>query len=702
MEVINFTKTKTILKKRSVYVSLAIAFIVMMVLFPNEGKFRYEYQKGRPWMYETLISPIDFPVLKTEAELYKERDEAAAKSVPYYIYDENIGRTQLALLARQQVRHSIPLKVESEIAYALNNIYEAGLIPDNTSADALSQKKSLRTNYIILQRDKRAEEVLESELYTVTEAQLYLKSQLEANCPDYNADSLIATCSLNELIKPNLVFSQQNTELLHKEAVDYISPTKGVVYAGQLIVTEGETITAEIEQLLDSYKAEYELSFGYTGNEWQLQLSHAIIVIFILLLVYGSIYFEDFGILSESNKFNFILVVLLMSFLVTVSVMKLDGQLFFMVPYAVFALYMMAFFKNRLVFSIYVVSLLPLLILADHGVELYILNVIAGAIALVSFTFLYRGWLQFLNSLLIFIGITIVHLAFRFMESGTFEGMNYTPFVYLFCNAFLVVAAYPLVFLLEKIFSLVSVATLKDLSDTNNRLLQELARKAPGTFQHSIQVANLAERAVMAIRGNSRLVKVGAMYHDVGKIANPQCFIENQAPGVEYHKGLSPQESAKEIIRHVDDGVELAKKYNLPQVVIDFITSHHGQSQTGYFYTQYCNNGGDPANTGDFTYQGTLPTAKEQVVVMMADAVEAASRTLKDYSQESITKLVEGITSQRISDSQLAMADISIKEINIVKKVFIKHLQEIYHARISYPAKKKNLKQMVPVSTEME
>ena len=334
------------------------------------------------------------------------------------------------------------------------------------------------------------------------------------------------------------------------------------------------------------------------------------------------------------------------------------------------------------------ISLLPLLIISENGIELYMLNAVAGGIALVSFSFLYRGWLQFLNSFIIFVGMFILHLAFRMMEGGVFDAANYTTIAFIFCNAFLVVAAYPLVFLLEKIFMLVSVATLKDLSDTNNRLLQELARKAPGTFQHSLQVANMAERAVLAIRGNSRLVKVGAMYHDIGKINNPQCFIENQAPGVEYHKGLSPQESAKEIIKHVADGVEIARKHNLPQIVVDFITSHHGRSQTAYFYTQYCNNGGDPANTVDFTYQGTLPTAKEQVVVMMADAVEAASRTLKDYSAESISKLVEGITSQRINDSQLAMADISIKEINVVKAVFKKHLQEIYHARIAYPPKK--------------
>ncbi len=696
MDIINVNKTKAILKKRSVYVSLAMAFIVMMVFFPNEGKFKYEYHKGRPWMYETLVAPMDFPILKTEAELFAERDEAAAKVIPYYIYDESVGKSQMTALARKQVKYAIPANLEKEIASALEHIYGVGIIPDN------NESSSSRTSYVIVQKDKVTEEVLQQDMFTVLSGIGYLKQDLALNMAQYNTDSLFTLYGLEGLLQPNLVFSQQNTDLLHKEAVNYISPTKGMVYAGQLIVTEGETITADIEQLLDSYKAEYELSYGFTGNMWQLYVSHAIVCIMVLLLVYVTIYFVNFDILSSGNKFNFLLLVVVMAFLATVFARRFDAHIMFGVPYAVFALYMMAFFRNRLVFPIYMIALTPILVISEYGVEIYLMNVVAGGIALVSFSFLYKGWLQFLNSFIICMGMFIIHIAFRFMESGAFEGVNYTIFMLIFCNAFLVVAAYPLVFLLEKIFSLVSVATLKELSDTNNSLLQDLARKAPGTFQHSLQVANLAERAVMAIRGNSRLVKVGAMYHDIGKISNPQCFIENQAPGVDYHKGLSPKESAQEIIKHVAAGVELARKHNLPQIVVDFITSHHGRSQTGYFYTQYCNNGGDPADINAFTYQGTLPTAKEQVVVMMADAVEAASRTLKDYSKESITKLVNNITSQRISDSQLAMADISIKEINIVKAVFIKHLQEIYHARIAYPAKKEEHKREVLVTEETE
>lgn len=688
------------MRNKLIYISLAAAFILMMLLFPQEGKFKYEYQKGRPWLYETLIAPMDFPILKTESELMKERDEAASRVVPYYKLDDKMAANQLSELVKLQLKYNIPSPVEHLLEAGLKQVYAKGVISERTPQE--SDESRHGTNFIIIQKDKRSYEEIESLLYTPAKAERFLKSELQAEYPSINADSLFALIRIRDIIVPNLIYDQQTTDLLHKEAVDYISPTKGMIYTGQLIVSEGETITAEIGQLLDSFKAESELSLGYTGSRLQLMLGHAILVLVLLALIYVTIYFVNFEIFREINKFGFILFVVLLTFSITVVVRSFNSSYLFMVPYAVFALYMMAFFQAKLVFPIYMISLIPLLLIAEHGTELYIVNVFAGGVALFSFAYLGRGWLQFLNSLIIFIGIFMVYFAFRLLEDGTFAGTNYTMILYIFLNALFVVAAYPLVFLLEKLFSLVSVSTLRDLSDTNNTLLQELARKAPGTFQHSLQVANLAERAVTAIRGDARLVKVGAMYHDVGKLMNPQCFIENQAPGINYHEGLSPAESAREIIRHVEYGVELAKKYNLPKIITDYITSHHGRSMTGFFYTKYCNEGGDPANVGDFTYHGTLPTTKEQVVVMMADAVEAASRSLKDYSEKSIAALVDGITSQRISDSQLAKADISIKEINIVKTVFKKHLQEIYHARIAYPAKKKDAKREIQVTNETE
>lgn len=679
MDSLNIQKTKNILKDKSIYITMVIALVIMVLLYPSEGRFKYEYHKGRPWMYETLVAPMDFPILKSQAELLKEKNEAAELFVPYYVYNNDILLNVMQTADGLNRDSLISNKDLATLKGVLSEIYTAGII--KRDEQLVNNDKN---NYIIVQKDKRAEEVPRASVYNIRQAVEKLQSKIAQIAADSITIAGISKIKPESLIQANLIYDQQSTELVHKNATDYISPTKGIVYTGQLIVSEGEIITAYIEQVLDSYKAEYELSMGYSGSNISLVAGHALIILAILFLVFASIYTINIQILREKKRFNFIIFLILLTYIITVVVRDAGPEYLFMVPFAVFALYMMAFFPAKVVLPIYMISLLPLLIIAENGIELYILNLFAGAVTLLSFVYLYRGWLQFLNSLLLLGAMFIVFIAFRLLESGK-PVYDYIYVVYLFLNSMFIVAAYPLVFLLEKIFGLVSVSTLKDLSDTNNTLLQELARKAPGTFQHCLQVANLSERAVNAIHGNARLVKVGAMYHDIGKLVNPQCFIENQAPGIDYHKNLSPQESAQLIIKHVSDGVELAKKFKLPKIITAFITSHHGRSVTGYFYSKYCLDGGDPNNKEPFTYNGTLPTTKEQVVVMMADAVEAASRSLKDYSAESISNLVDKITAARISESQLIEADISLKEINTVKEVFKKHLKEIYHSRIEYP-----------------
>ena len=679
MDSLNIQKTKNILKDKSIYITMVIALVIMVLLYPSEGRFKYEYHKGRPWMYETLVAPMDFPILKSQAELLKEKNEAAELFVPYYVYNNDILLNVMQTADGLNRDSLISNKDLATLKGVLSEIYTAGII--KRDEQLVNNDKN---NYIIVQKDKRAEEVPRASVYNIRQAVEKLQSKIAQIAANSITIAGISKIKPESLIQANLIYDQQSTELVHKNATDYISPTKGIVYTGQLIVSEGEIITAYIEQVLDSYKAEYELSMGYSGSNISLVAGHALIILAILFLVFASIYTINIQILREKKRFNFIIFLILLTFIITVVVRDAGPEYLFMVPFAVFALYMMAFFPAKVVLPIYMISLLPLLIIAENGIELYILNLFAGAVTLLSFVYLYRGWLQFLNSLLLLGAMFIVFIAFRLLESGK-PVYDYIYVVYLFLNSMFIVAAYPLVFLLEKIFGLVSVSTLKDLSDTNNTLLQELARKAPGTFQHCLQVANLSERAVNAIHGNARLVKVGAMYHDIGKLVNPQCFIENQAPGIDYHKNLSPQESAQLIIKHVSDGVELAKKFKLPKIITAFITSHHGRGVTGYFYSKYCLDGGDPNNKEPFTYNGTLPTTKEQVVVMMADAVEAASRSLKDYSAESISNLVDKITAARISESQLIEADISLKEINTVKEVFKKHLKEIYHSRIEYP-----------------
>ena len=666
------------MKNYRLYICFIILGTLMILLYPREGKFQYEYQKGRPWVYETLISPIDFPILKTEAEMLREKEERASEMIDYYSYDPSVAAPRLEQFGRKAVELRLEDGLTREMYSHLDDAYRRGIVSDFGNGD-VSDK------VIFVKRDKRLSEVPASEVYDIERVNSLLRADLVYGYPDMDIDSIANLLNLRAFIVPNLFFDESTTQLVHREAVNYISPTKGMVYAGQMIVSEGEIVTGDICQILDSYRAEYKMSYGYSGSPAALMASHLFIVLFILTLFFFSLYFIGRDVFDSLKKLVFLMLMLLISFAGVSILFPVDQRLMYLFPFAVTVLYMSAFFRDDLAWAVYMVSILPLLVIPENGVELFFINIVGGAVALFSYRHFNRGWLQFVNIVFIFIAMALVVLAFKLGTGDLSYAVKSSNFLYLGINALLVVVLHPFVFLFEKIFGFVSYSRLWDLSDTNNKLLKDLQRKAPGTFQHSLQVANLAENAVREIGGNAMLVRVGALYHDIGKMENPLCFIENQAEGVNYHSGLTPIESARDIIRHVEDGIALARKNKIPGSVSDFIASHHGRSITLYFYNVYCNGGGDPENKAPFTYNGMLPRTKEQVVLMMADAVEAASRTLKDYSEDSISALVDRILASKFDDSQLAEADISIKEINTVKARFKAYLQQIYHARIAYP-----------------
>ena len=666
------------MKNYLIYICFIVLAVLMISLYPKEGKFQYDYQKGHPWVYETLIAPIDFPLLKTEAEMLQEKEERASEIIDFYSYDPTVAPAHLEQFARKAVEVSLSNRLTREMYTHLNEAYDRGIVSDLGKGD-LSEK------VISIKRDKRITETPASEVYDIERVFSVLKSDLVYGYPEMDIDSIAGLLNLKEFIVPNLFFDENTTEMAHREAVNYISPTKGMIYAGQLIVSEGEIVTEDICQILDSYKAEYKLSYGYSGSPHALMFSHVLIVFSILAIFFFALRFVRREVLGDLHKLIFLMLLLLLSFAGVSVLFRVDQRLLYLFPFAVGILYMSAFFRNDITFAVYVVTLLPLLVIPENGVELFFIYAVGGLVGLLAYGRFNRGWLQFVNVLFIFLAMAVVCFAFKLGAGDISYAFKSVNILYLGINAVLCIVLYPFVFLFEKIFGFVSYARLWDLTDTNNKLLKDLQQKAPGTFQHALQVANLAEQAARQIGADGMLVRVGALYHDIGKMENPMCFIENQAQGVNYHAGLTPEESARAIIKHVDDGLALAHKANLPENVCDFIASHHGRSRTLYFYNVYCNAGGDPANTEPFTYKGKLPTTKEQVVVMMADAVEAASRTLKDYSEESISNLVERILASRFDDNQLAQADISFKEIREVKASFKQYLQQIYHARIAYP-----------------
>lgn len=678
MEKINFPK------KFKAYLPLIALFVLLVFIMPKSPKFNYDYRKGSPWMYETLIAQFDFPILKTDAQLQAEREKAGLNAIPYFRVDGKASSGSMSAVSGLDLGKWSDARMA--ISDAVTMLYSKGIM---APAASLNMEELLQNSegLIYVQKNRRAEKVPVSEVFTLEEASSMMRETLAAACPGCDIDSLYSAAGIASLIAPDLIFDQQTTDLIHEESIDYVSVTQGVVRAGQVIVSEGEMVTAEIEQLLDSYKAEFDMGVGYGGPRVYMWLGNIFIAFCIVFVLFLAICYCNFRIFDEYNKYLYLLMIFALAATGSSLVAGIDSSLFYLMPFTLISLYLLAFFTKRMVFSVYFISLLPMLIFAPNGVELFVIYLVAGSVAMLVFGFFNRGWLQFVTALIVFVVMTMVWGAFR-LTDGISGLTDYHTVLDMGLGALLSVACYPLIYLFEKIFKLVSNTKLAELSDTNNKLLRLLADKAPGTFQHCLQVMNLADAAARSIDANVLLVRAGALYHDIGKISNPQCFTENENPGVQYHAGLTVKESAQEIIRHVSDGLALADKHGLPDVIKEFIVSHHGTTCTGYFLTKYLNDGGNPDETAEFYYDGVKPVTKEQVILMVCDAVEAASRSLKDYSPESISALVDRIADGKAKENQFTDADISLRELNTLKEVIKSYLQQMYHSRVSYPKRK--------------
>ena len=656
-----------------VYLPLVLLFALLVFVMPRSPKFNYDYRKGSVWMYEDLVSQFDFPLLKSEEQYKAELQKVGASVVPVYRQDPAVlEAAYLQLSSSDMGKYNA---VKPHINASLGRIYSKGVLPRNAVVEP--------AGVMYIQKDVRASKVPFSEVYTMESASSALRQSLSSEISETVADSLF-NAALVGLVNSDLVFDQQLTDLIHEENVALVSPTMGVIKAGQAIVSQGELITEEVEQMLDSYKAEYEANVGYAGPPVLQWVGNSLVALFLVLVLFFAIYFCNYHIFETYNKYLYVLLVFAISAIASFVVAQTEPRFFYMVPYTLIALYLLAFFTRRLVFTVYFISLLPMLIVAPEGIELFFIYLCGGVVVIYVFDYFNRGWLQFVSALITFAVMALVWVSFR-LVGGVDTFTTLRPLGHLALAAVLSVAGYPLIYLFEKMFMLVSSSKLVELSDTSRPLLRMLADKAPGTFQHSLQVMNLSDAVARSIDANIPLIRAAALYHDIGKIANPQCFTENETPGVRYHEGLSPKESAQEIIRHVGDGLALADKYGVPGVLKDFIRTHHGTTCTAYFMTQYLNAGGDPAETEEFYYNGVKPVTREQVILMLCDAVEAASRSLKDYSEQSISALVDKIVDGKADDGQLSDSDISLREVTRIKEVMKSYLQQMYHSRVSYP-----------------
>lgn len=670
-----------------VLIPLVVLFLVLTLMFPRTAKFSYDYRKGSPWSHETLIAQFDFPILKTEEQLREERSRNKAVVVPYYRYRQDI--VDNCRKAAEGIDMGGYSYLRPLVLSAMDGIYSNGVVADE--GVRLDNNADPSAAVLYVQKDKRAGKRPVSEVFKESEAKNRLLSVVSAKYPSINADSVLRTSGIYDFITPNLEYDPKTTELVRSESSAQVSTTQGFVSAGQLIVSEGEIVTAEIAQMLDSYRVEYENSMGYGGPRFLFWLGNAFIASMLVLMFFLMIYFLNRRLLLDHHKFWYLIFIFIIASILALSINKFAPKCLYLVPFTLTALYLEAFFKNKVIFPICCVSFLPLLIFAENGIVLFVMFLLASIVAVFVFKYFNQGWQQFIMSGIVFLTLLVTYFGFRLIDMVSDD--PYIAVLYMFIGSMLIVAGYPLIYLFERMFNLVSSSRLRELCDTNNKLLRELEHKAPGTFQHSLQVMNMCDAAARAIDANVLLVRAGALYHDIGKMKNPLCFIENESMspgGVHYHEGLSPKESAKAIIKHVSDGLELAAEYRLPDVIREFILTHHGTSNTSYFYNKYLNEGGNPDDVSDFFYPGRKPQTKEQIILMICDTLEAASRTLKDNSAATFSVFVENIVASKMKIGQFDEADISIKDLNTVKETLKAYLSQIYHERVVYPQRKNN------------
>ena len=666
---------------------LALLFAVLLLLFPRNAKFSYDYRKGSQWHHENLVAQFDFPILKTEEQLREERSRTNTSTVPYYRFRQDVVDNMVKGASEADLG-GYPSLLPVVLA-SLEGIYETGVVPDE-GVKLDKGEKDVSGAVMYVQKDKRAVKKPVTEVFLESEAKAKLLADVTARSRSHvNVDSLLRNAGIYDFIAPNLEYDAKTTELVKSESGQQVSTTQGFVSAGELIVSSGEMVTSEVAQMLDSYKAEYENSMGYAGPRVLFWIGNALIALVIVLLFFLTVYFVAKNLLGEYNRYLYLVFIFFISTALTLLMNRFAPRFMYLVPFTLIALYLEAFFKNKVIMPVCFVSFLPMLIFANNGIVLYVMFCVASMVSVFMFKYFNRGWKQFINAGIVFVSLVVTYFGFRLVDMVNDD--PYMAVLMLFLGSMLTVAGYPLIYLFEKLFNLLSASRLRELCDTNNDLLRDLEHKAPGTFQHSLQVMNMADAAARAIGANTLLVRAGALYHDIGKMKNPLCFIENEslAPaGKRFHSGLSPRESAVAIINHVADGLALADQYNLPGIVRDFILTHHGTSNTAYFYKQYIDSGGDPAAAEDFYYKGKKPSTKEQLILMVCDSVEAASRTLKDNSPETFSAFVESIVAGKMKAGQFDEADISIKQLNTVKQVLKNYLGQIYHERIVYPGER--------------
>ena len=665
---------------------LAIGVIVWVS--PKTNYFRYEFQVGKPWNHKDMIASFDFAIKKTEKQLNDEREEILKTFIPYFKYDEEIsanGATQLKTkfadswkLKYKGQHKSDSLRYSTFLNKLYNEIEQKGIIQGNPSIEG---KESNFPIYLV--KGNEASQSTLGQVFDIRGANNYAYAQIRKL---HVADSSLLKQVLSQSLNQNILYDENNNTKEKEELLNKISPTTGLVQKGELIISTGEVVTPEKYQRLLSLKQEYEQEKGpaYSKN---MKLAGMILLIFMLFLI------EYLYIVLFRKKFYQLLKNIILILLSQVALIVLAFFIFInypewalLIPFAILPIIVAAFFDSGLAIIVHLITVMVLGFYAPNSFEFFYTEFAAGLVAIFAVRKLTKRSDLFLSAVFVFVTYILVYVSMLLIQEGSLDNFNLLQVSEMAGSSVLLLLAFPMILIFEKAFGAITQLTLLEISNTNNPLLRELSMKAPGTFQHSLQVANLASEALYAIGGDSLLARTGALYHDIGKMNNPMYFIENQVSDYNPHDNLSSEESARIIIGHVLDGIEMARKAGLPEQIIDFIRTHHGDRRVEYFYRlERKMNPGMEVDQSEFKYHGPIPFSRETAVVMMADSVEAASRSISKLDEQKINDLVDNIVTSQINDGQFLNSDITLKDINIVKKVLKKKLLNIHHARIAYP-----------------
>lgn len=669
------------------YFYILLTLLIILSLIPTGQKFKYDYELGKPWAYEDLLAPFSFPILKSESEIKQERDDIEDEFEPYY--EKNPQKEQLALNAFEDYlsdnigEYGEEDKIDRYRKVGkgiLETIYNKGIIElEPTHRD----REDLQKVHLI--ENRVANRVSLSSLYKLQELKTVIQQRLE---PLNDLNKELLRNALIPGLQPDIIYASDISKQKLEEQLTSVSQNHGMVEAGELIIQKGLTVTEEEFQKLNSLKSQYDELVKAEGRSLQV-IGYFVLILVIFLIYIGYIQLFQIGLIRKNRRLLLMLITFILFVFLSRYVIRHESLNIMVLPYCIVPIVVLAFFDYKLAIITHLVVILMVgSFVPNNAAEFIVIQFIAGFVSILTMVRVQYLSQFFISTLYILLSYVVTYGAFKLLEVRDLKEIEFTGFLWLGGNFMLTLLGYPLIYAYEKLFGFVSDITLVELADINKKLLRKLSVRAPGTFQHSLQVANLSESVVNRIGGRTLLTRVGALYHDIGKMENPEYFIENQKYIDNPHDALSEEDSAKVIIDHVNKGVKIARNDGLPPVIVNFIRTHHGTSRVEYFYRNYLKK--VPAHQVDetkFRYPGPKPAGREQAVVMICDSVEAAVRSLHDKNSDNISKMVDGIIEGKINDGQLQSAPITLHEIEIIRKMLKELLATMYHVRIEYPDK---------------